>query len=83
MNHDGLIDYNEFLPMMLKIIWADQRGGGPIAAPERIPHQPHEAYYSLLARREAATPGESQGALDQLVAAKEHDIIASFLREDA
>jgi hypothetical protein len=77
----GVIDYEEFLPMMMQIIWADQRRGEAPAASEPI-KEPHAAYYSLLARREATAPGRSQAALDLMVASKEMDIISSFLRED-
>jgi Ca2+-binding EF-hand superfamily protein len=80
INHDGLIEYTEFVPMMLKIIWAEEEMHHH--PPSRIPPPPETSQQTLLAMWDATTPGFAQDALHDIISAKEKDIIQCFLRDD-
>jgi len=80
LNHDGLIDWSEFVPAMLQVIRAHNKQESQ--PPSQLPASSQEGYHGMLAVRDAMAAGIAHTALDAILDAKEDDLIRSFLRDD-
>lgn len=79
-NHDGLIDADEFVPLMLQLIWHYEGFTNPRTMRSAPPAW--TGIDEMLSTLDTMISGPANSHLESMIAEKEEDILRSFLRCD-